>query len=459
MRRWLILPSRQWVQTAVMALLLPLHLNYAQATDLLEVYNQAALEDPQLEKAKEALSAVQETQNQTSANLFQPQVNITSGVSKDWQNIQNFGKNVDLLSNGANNFYSWSYSLNLTQPILHYDRFIQWRQADSKIAQAEAQFAAAEIALLLRVAERYFEVLATEENLIFAKAQAASLTQKLTETKQHEAAGYMAMTDVYEAQSGSDRALADVVDAEHKLRDAREGLQEATGIHYSELAQLTNEIPLAPPEPAVEDRWVEQALHQNLALKADEFAIEIAKAEVEVQQAGHLPTLDLNGSHYLQHSSGGRFGGADIEDSNIGLTLNVPIYQGGQVNSKTREAQHRHRESQANLKQTQRSVQRQTSQAFLGVTAGISRVKALQKTLKSSAEAVKATEAGFRSGYRTPLDMIVAERDHLGVQRDLSRARYDYVLNTLRLKQAVGILSPEDLIKVNGWLEGGKQKN
>lgn len=437
----------------ILTLLMMPYFTPLQAEDLITVYNQAALEDPQLEKAREALGVVQETQNQASANLFLPQATFSGNVNKDWQNVQ-FGGGQAVGTSGASNFMFGGYTLNLTQPILHYDRIIQWQQADSRIAHAEAQFAATESNLLLRVAERYFDVLAAGENLIYAQAQQESLARKLKETQQHEAAGYLAMTDVQEAQGGYDHAVADANEAEHKLRDARESLLEVTGVNYTGLATLKDEIPLVQPDPAVEERWVDQALTQNLSLQVSEYATQIAKSDIDVQKAGHLPTLDATGSHGFQ-TTGGRFGSVDQQDTIIGLSLNVPLYQGGQVNSRIREYEHRYRETLATLKQAQRSVHRAASQAFLGVTAGISRVKALQQTLRSSETALKATEAGFRVGYRTPLDIIVAERERLSAQRDYTRARYEYVLNTLRLKQAVGTLSPEDLAKVNEWLEQG----
>ncbi len=439
-----------------LALLMVLYLPTLQAEDLLTVYNQAVQEDPQLEKAKEALEAVKETQTQASANLFLPEASFSANINTDWQHIKNRGDAIiagDLSQSAvtSENFNTMSYTLSVTQPILHYDRIVQWQQADSRIAQAISQFAAAESELLLRVAERYFGVLAAEENLGYAKAQQESLMQKLEETKLHEAAGYLAMTDVQEAQGGYDRAVADAIQAEHQLRNAQESLQEVTGIQYNQLASLKQDIPLVQPEPAIEGTWVEQALTQNLGLKASEYASQIAKAEIDVQKAGHWPTIDATGSHSF-NATGGRFGAADIEDNTLGLSLNVPLFQGGKVSSRIREAEHRYREAKAALKQEQRSVHRTASQAFLGVTAGISRVKALQQTLKSSEIGVKATESGFRVGYRTPLDLIVAERERLSAQRDYTQARYDYILSTLRLKQAVGTLSPEDLAKVNGWL-------
>jgi outer membrane protein len=245
--------------------------------------------------------------------------------------------------------------------------------------------------------------------------------------------------------------LADAVEAEHLLRDSRESLQEVTGIHYDQLTGLQEEIPLVPPDPTIEDRWVSQALEQNPGLLVSMQNVQVAKAAIDIQMAGHFPTLDATGSYGFA-TSGGRFGSADIQDSIVGLSLNVPLYQGGQVNSKVREAKHRHREALAKLKQGQRAVQRATSKAFLGVVAGVSRVNALKQTLISSQTGLAATQAGFRAGRRTALDVIVAERERLRAQKDYARARYDYLINTLRLKQAVGTLSPDDLSQVNSWL-------
>ncbi len=421
-----------------------------QADDLVSVYQDAAREDPQLEQARESLAAIQETQSQASAVLFLPEATATANINQDFQSVQFSGADATGAS-GRSHFKSGGYSLNLTQPLLHYDRIIAWQQADIRIAQAEAEYAAAEIALMLRAAERYFDLLAAKENLQFAKAQQDTLARGLNETRQRQAVGFLAMTDVQEAQAGYDRALADTVEVEHQLRDANESLQEVTGINYDRLASLRDEIPLVKPDPANEEDWVALALRQNLGLLVSEQAAQIAKATIEIQQAGHLPTLDAIGSHIFS-TSGGRFGTADIEDSIVGLSLNVPLYQGGRVNSKTREAEHRYRVALAALKQEQRTVHRAASKAFLGVVAGISRVNALQQTLRSSETGVKATEAGFRAGRRTALDVIVAERERLRAQKDYARARYDYLLNTLRLKQAVGTLSPVDLAKVNEWL-------
>jgi len=421
-----------------------------QAQDLLSVYREALQDNPQLEKAREGLEAVIESQSQAHAALFLPEANFSANVNRDYQSIQ-YGGAVAIGLSGRSNFMTGGYFLSITQPLLHYDRWLALDQADSRIAQAEADNSAAEIGLMLSVAERYFDVLAAQENLKFAQAQQQSLQRKLTETKQRQAVGFLAMTDVQEAQSGYDRAVADAVAADHQLRDAREGLQEVTGIYHDQLDTLNSDIPLIEPDPADEQRWIELALTQNLSVLAQDKAVQVAKDEIQKQSAGHLPTLDAVGNHIFA-TSGGRFGTADIEDDIIGLNLNLPIYQGGRTNSKTREAEHRYRQALATLNEQKRAVHRSTSKAYLGVVAGISRVKALQQALKSAETGLTATQAGFNAGRRTALDVIVAERELLGAQRDYARARYDYILNSLRLKQAVGVLIIDDMTAVNNWL-------
>ncbi|GAB6142160.1 TolC family outer membrane protein [Methylosoma difficile] len=424
----------------------------AQAQDLMGVYQDAAQADPQLEQAKEALAAVQESKQQAEAALYLPEAHLSANVYGDTQAVQLSQDSTGV--NGRSNFIAGGYVLSLTQPILHYDRLLGVDQSDRQIAQAEADYAAAEIGLLAKVAERYFQALAAQENRGFTQSQQNTIARELQETQQFHKAGFVALTDVKEAQAAYDRAVADSLSAEHDYNDALEALQELTGIHYQQnLSGLREDLPLVEPQPNNEDAWLQQALKQNYGLIASEQSLQAAKTEIERQQAGHLPTLDAVGNHSFS-TSGGRFGTADIQDTAVGLTLNIPLYQGGQTQSKVRSAEHHYRALQAKLKQEQRAVHRATSQAFLGVTAGISRVKALAQTVQSSQAAVAATQAGFSVGRRTALDVIIAERECLRSQRDFAKARYDYLLSTLHLKQHTGILSAQDLAQLNQWLVG-----
>ncbi len=443
------------IQISCLSVLLVLSSGMVGANDLIAIYQQAILEDPQLAYAREALGVVKEKQSQASSALFLPEANLNANINQDRQNVQLGGVGATGES-GRSTFMYGGYTLTLTQPILHYDRIVAWQQSDIKIAQAEAEYAAAEINLLLRVTERYFDALSAMDNVKFAQAQVNTLARGLKEVQQRQLVGYLAMTDVQEAQAGYDRALADAVEAEHILNDAKEALQEVTGARIESLAGLSEKIPLVPPDPTDEELWVKQAISQNLSLLVSDLAVKIAEADIDIEKAGHLPTLNAVGSQSFL-TSGGRFGSANIEDTVIGMALNVPLYQGGQVNSKIRAAEHRHREMMANLKQSQRTVHRVTSKAYLGVITGVSRIKALKQAVISSQTGLKATQAGFYAGRRTTLDVITAEAALLRAQKDYARSRYDYVLNTLRLKQSVGVLSPEDIQKVNSWLTVNQQ--
>jgi len=420
-----------------------------QAQNLWAVYNQALQNNPQLERAREGLLAMQESKSQAQASAYLPEAVITANINRDSQNIQFGGSAIGL--SGSSTFTTGGYNLSITQPLFHVDRWLALGQADARLAQVEAETNAVEIGLMLKVAERYFDTLAGEENLSFAEALEQSLKRKLIETKQRQAVGFLALTDVQEAQSGYDRAVADAIAADHLLRDTREALQEVTGFFPETLSALTEDFPLVEPEPADENSWVKLALVQNYGILAQEKAVEVAQDDIQRMRAGHLPTLDATGIQSFS-TTGGRFGSADVEDTVVGLSLSLPLYQGGRVNSKTREAGHKYRQAIADLDEAKRAVHRATSKAYRGVVAGISRVNALKQALKSSETALKATLAGFNAGRRTNLDIIIAERERLAAQRDFARARYDYLLNTLRLKQAVGSLSPEDLKQIDHWL-------
>ena len=438
----------------IIGLLVPV---MSRAEDLVAIYQQAEVSDPQFKGVEAAHQATLEALPQARAGLL-PQISISSNVA---QNFQDFTREVTVLDpnvggptaggSGDADFLTYGYTLSITQPIYRHDRFVQLKQADSRIRQAEAEVGAARQDLMIRVAERYFEVLAAQDSLEFAQAEKKALERQLEQAKQRFEVGLIAITDVQEAQAGHDQAVAQAIQAANQLDNAREALREVTSAYPGELSKLRETIPLVAPEPPDIEQWTQKALQQNLNIFSARFAAETSRQEIERQRSGHLPTLDLVGSHGLR-SSGSFDIDLQTEDSIIGLELNVPIYEGGAVNSRTREAHHLHQQSMEQLEQTRRAAHRQTREAYLGVITGISRVKALRQAVVSSQTAVQATEAGFEVGTRTAVDVVATEREFFRAKRDYARARYDYTLSTLRLKQATGVLSLEDLTIVNGWL-------
>ena len=345
---------------------------------------------------------------------------------------------------------TWSIVLSVEQPIYRRDRLIALEQADSRISQADALYAAARQDLMMRVSQRYFDVLEAEDELSFARATLEAFEQQLRQSRQRFEVGLTAITDVEEAKAGFDLARSQLIAAENALDTAREALRETSGEYPAALAPL-GRMPLVTPEPADIDEWTETALGQNLRLLASRHNAETARREIERVRAGHDPTLDAVGSHRRNDELSGS--GGETASTTVGLRLNLSLYAGDSVLSRTRESRHRYRQTLDELERERRRTQRETRDAYLGVESGISQVAALEQAVRSSKAAADAVEAGFQVGTRTSVDVLNAQRDLFRARRDFARERYTYIRNVLRLKRAAGTLSEDDLRQVSAWLE------
>jgi len=423
----------------------------AAATDLVESYALAEASDPVYKESISTYNATLETKPQARSQLL-PLVTLNANTTRHDDDISTGG---GFGTSGQVDFNSHGYSLDLSQPVFHYDRYLLFKQSDSQILQAQAEMDSAQQDLIVRVSQRYFNVLAALDNLAFAGAEKTALGQQLEQTKQRFDAGLTAITDVQEAQAGYDRSVASEILAVNLVDNSREGLREVTGEYLMELSPLGETIELAPPQPEIIDDWTAISLEQNLLVVAAKHALDNAQQTIKIEQSGHLPTLDLIATKNF-NTTGGRFGSTDIHDTAIGLELNVPLYQGGLVNSRTRQARYNYDAALDRLEQQRRAAQRQTRESFLSVVSSISQVKALKQALVSSETALEATQAGFDAGTRTAVDVVDAQRVVLQAKRAYALARYDYLLSRLRLKQAAGTLSPDDLTQINAWLIGNK---
>lgn len=435
----------------ILAVALALSTGAAQAESLLDVYRLALDSDPQVKAAEAAWQAVQETRPQSRAALF-PKITLNGNVARNRQEIVS-SSSLLFPSGSTLYFTNKSLSLNLNQPLYHHDYYVQLRQSDARIRQAEAEYHAAQQGLLLRVSEHYFAVLAEIDTLGFAQAEKQAIARQLEQTRQRFEVGLVAITDVHEAQARFDLASSQEIEAQTRLASSREALREITATLPATLSGLSDSaVTLASPEPQDVEAWVDTARNQNFQIIAAEAATDAAAQNIAAQRAGHFPTLDAVLSHGYG-SSGGAFGERETLDSAIGLQLNVPLYSGGAVNSRVREAQHRLTQSKQVLEQQRRTAMRQSRDSYMNVLASISRINALRQATVSNQSALDATQVGAEVGTRTTVDVLNAQRDVYRAQRDLSRARYDYVLNLVRLKQAAGMLSLADLEQVNGWLQ------
>ena len=416
----------------------------SQADDLVSVYQLALDSDPQYQAALQAHRAALEVIPQSRAALL-PNIGITGDVSRNRFDPRKSGDTT----------YSTNrtYSIGLRQPLYQRERFLQLEQADNRVVQADAQLVAAQQELLLRVATRYFLVLGAQDNVAFVEADKDAIARTLDQAQQRFDVGLAAITDTLEAQARYDIAVSDAINAERLLDDTKEALRELTGELPLAPEVLKAEIPLLTPEPADQDAWVSAALEQNPLVLAARAATAVAKQEIQVQNSGHYPSLDMVADYSYRDTQFGGFTPLERNDSAIGLQLNLPLYEGGLVSSQTRQSRYQYNQAREQQEKQRRATQRQTRDNYRGIISGISKVEALQHAVLSNEKAVEAAETGFEVGTRAVVDVLDAQRELLRARRDHARSRYDYLLDTLRLKQAAGILHETDLVQINSWLE------
>lgn len=419
------------------------------ATNLTDLYEIAEQQDPQFLQLIANHRAVLERKPQAWAQL-RPNINLTSNTIYNDQSISTEGGGFG--SSGDVSFNSRGYRIGVNQPIFRLDRIRTLAQADSQIQQAATEIEVARLDLMVRLAERYFAVLSAHDNLQFAYAEEESLQRQLEQAEQRFDVGLIAITDVQEATAGYDRAVAAKIRAENAIDVAEEELREIVGEYEPSLDKLNQEMPLLKPEPLSIDDWTDTALQQNLEIIAAAHAVDISRQQIKVAGAGHYPTLDLVANHGYD-TTGGRFGGTSIHDTSVGIELNIPIYQGGGTQSRVREAVELNEVSLYALDQARRKAERSTRTAYLNVLSGISEVGALKQAVISSETALEATQAGFEVGTRTAVDVVNAERVVQDSRRNYANARYDYIIDTLQLKQAAGSLSTDDLSYISNWLQ------
>ena len=366
------------------------------------------------------------------------------------------------------------WGVTLRQTIFRWDQIAGLRQADAQVAQAEIDYRAAQQDLILRTATRYFDVLAQKDALSAAEAAHDSFARQLEQAETRFEVGLIAITDVQEARAAADTAAATVIEAKRTLATSRDRLRELTGESFAILVKPGDDMPLVTPDPVDEEQWVRAALDQNLQLSSARIGVDIAREQIAIARAGHMPTLDLvagragsttNGTDTVSYLSPpppdgvgyvapfGYPGDAGHGEKTIGLQLTVPIYSGGAVASKVREAVYRQRAAKERLEFTARATERATRDSYLGVNSYISRVKALRQALESSRVAMSATEAGYEVGTRTQVDVLLARQRLFQAQTDYLRSRYDYITSLLTLEQASGQLDEARLTRVNQWLK------
>lgn len=429
----------------------------ARAVDLVGVYNLAIEKDPRLRAAEYRREATAENKAIARANLL-PQL----GASGSW-NWGNTETKVPGLFQSDNDIDTNNYRAELRQSLYRQANYEALDVARGQISQAEAVYQIAYQDFLVRVAESYFLVLTLIDGVTFAEAEEKAFQRQFEQAEQRFEVGLTAVTDVHEARASYDNARARAIVARNNLEDAKEALREITGTYFEEYDRLQEVLPLVEPDPANAAGWVEMALQNNPAVRSASAAMEVADANARLARSGHFPTLDLVGSYnrfdnnnylYVDPITGlRREGSLQADDTQIGVVLNVPIYQGGRVNAQTRQARYLLDAAGQDLDDVQRGAVRSAENAYRAVLAGIQEVQAFEQASISAESALEATQAGFEVGTRTIVDVLIAEQRKYQAQRDNSVARHAYIIRHLRLKSVAGLLAAEDLQIVNQLLE------
>ena len=395
--------------------------------------------------ARATLQANQEIQNQSQGDWW-PKLILSGDYTEHDQEITTSTSttNYDYTDKG--------YALTLTQPLLNANKSAQLDVASAQVKQAEANFTNAAQDLIIRTAQAYFNLLAAQDDLTFSTALRKAIKEQLFLTQQRFNVGLIAITDVHEAQARFDQAEAQYIVARNNVDIENERLRELTGQVPPALAILKADAPLLTPDPDDINEWVKAALNTNANLIAAANSQQAARAEVSKQQAGHYPSLDLVARHSYVDSGTGFFASRETEDNSISLQLSMSLFEGGIINSRTRQARYNYNATEHTYEQTRRAVERETRSAYLNVIASISQVKALAQALVSSEKALEATQAGFEVGTRTAVDVLNAQQERFRAKRDYARARYDYIIQTLQLKKAAGLLAASDVQQINNWL-------
>ncbi len=425
----------------------------AQAEDLMDVYHKARKNDPEILGAFYTRAAADESVEEAFGRLY-PQIEFRYSRNRIDQEITR--SDNPLQPEDEDIYTTEDYTLSLTQPVYNRALYKGYQQAKIEVELAEAELTSKQQDLVFRSAQTYVEVLAATDAVDFATAEKLAVEKQLELVQGMMVSGMARKTELYDARARYASVEAAEIGAQSVLDDKLQALREMVGDLSGDLARFSPELELIAPSPLEPESWMQAAIEQNLQVVLQFKNVQYRRYDMMLQQAGHMPTVDLTARLNDNRSEGSLFGGGnDVESGEIGLVVNIPIYQGGIVSSRTRRSQQLYLKAQQDLTAVQRSVQRAARAAYYGIIGAISKVAALDKQVSSQELALKSRQHGFHSGLYTSLDVLDAESDVYEAKRDHASARYDYLLNTLRLKYAVGMLNKSDLERINVWLNSG----
>lgn len=426
------------------------------AANLMEVYQEAILSDPIYQQNIAQTFATSEGVYISLANLL-PSIN---GVYNPYLSRQ-YTSGSGAVFLGDKSTRGYNVVLTATQTIFNFAQIANFAQAKATAKQASANLNAAAQDLMVRVAKAYFQVLEDVDNLRSAESTKAAYAKQLDQVNQQYKVGIKTITDVYTAQASYESSAADYIASMNTLENDRENLRAITGKMYPSLSRLGEKFPLLTPKPENINKWVDIATQQNWQIKAAQYGVSAAKQNIRQQFAGHLPTLNAQGTYTINFSRDmdttvndiiNPPGAANIVTPQIALNLAVPVVQGGLVLAQTRQAKDKYQLACQQLEQQVRGTVNITRQSYLNVIAGIQKIEADKKAIQSSKSSLAGMEAGYRVGTEILVNVLNQQQQVFINQRIYAHDRYAYINNIIALKQAAGTLSPGDLAGLNAWL-------
>ncbi|GAB3284183.1 TolC family outer membrane protein [Parahaliea aestuarii] len=454
---------------ALLALSMFLGVQAAQAESLRDIYELALENDAQLKAEQAQYRANLENENLGRAALL-PQINGTYDYTDSDQDRSaesvgivdsgGFGRidtftNTDTATDG--------YQVSLNQAIFDLPAWFTFQSGKEFTKQAEATFAANQQNLIVRTVEAYLGVLRAQDNLSASQAAERAFERQLEQTQQRFEVGLIAITDVYEAQAAFDLSRVNRIVDENNVRVALEQLSVLTGQHHDTLSVLSEDFEVKNPEPTDRAAWVDFALENNFQLQAARYAEEVARNTAKANKYGHAPKV-VGSYAYSDYSTEGdltrnpstEFDTSpdnDTEQNQWQISLQVPLFSGGAISANRRQAAEQFNASRENRINLTRNTVTNTRSLHMTVMTDVSRVAARKQSIVSSKSALDATQAGYEVGTRNVVDVLNAQNTLFAAERDYANSRYDYIIDILRLKEQAGLLSPEDVYRLDGALE------
>ena len=423
----------------------------AIAANLLEIYRLALASDPVYSAARASWTASQEKMPQGLAGLL-PQASLSASTQYNDRDLR--FRNPTIAGSQAQ-YNSNSTSVSVSQPLYRKQNFVAYDQGKTQVALADVQFASVGQDLILRVSQAYFDVLLASANLSFTQAQKTAIGQQLAQAKRNFEVGNATITDTHEAQARYDLVTAQEIGAQADVEVKNRTLEQLIGRPAPALAGPARNFSPTPPTPNAMEPWVERARTNGLAVRIAQETLNFQSQDVVRNRGAHYPTVDAYASLTDSGQGSGVQGGSGTDTTSkiIGLKLAIPLYQGGIVNSRVREALANEDKARQDLENARRSAELAARQGYLGVTSNIAQVRALEAAVISNQSSLDSTILGQQVGVRTQVDVLNAQQLLFSARRDLAQARYNYIASFLRLIAAAGELDEEDLQRINSWLE------